>query len=76
MLSSPFVAFSLLFGLLIEQELSGLGVRRAIRTSVRTGALYDWCLLRCSDTSSNTGRHPNASSGRLDDHNGNCLTDL
>jgi hypothetical protein len=73
MLSSLFTAFSLLFRLLIEQELSGLGVRWVVRTSVRTCVLCDWCLLKCLNTSSNTGGRPDASSGRSDGHNRNCL---
>jgi hypothetical protein len=71
MLSSLFTAFSLLFGHCIEHELLGLVVHWAVRTPV-----YDWCLLRCSNTSLNTDGHPDASSGRLDGLNGNRLAEL
>jgi hypothetical protein len=43
---------------------------------MRTCALYDWCLLRCSDTSLNTSGRSDASSGRPEDHNGNRLAKL
>jgi hypothetical protein len=69
MLSSLFTAFSLLFGHLCKQVFSGV----AVWTSVWTCVPYDCCLLRCSDTSSNTGGRLDASSGRPGGHNGNRL---
>jgi hypothetical protein len=68
MLSSLFATLSLLFGHYIKHELLGLGVCWAVRTSVQTGALCDLCLLRCSDTSLNTGERPDTFSSRPDGH--------
>jgi hypothetical protein len=61
-----FTTIAIPFGLFIENVLSGLGVRWAVRTLVRTGTPDGWCPLTCSDTFSNTDERLNASFGCLD----------